>query len=155
MSKKSPRHLARSIAVQGIYHYKTNHATIAEIEDYLKQFENELYICADHELMHSLLESGTTKFDEMLDYYTPYLQRKIDEINLIEQAILVIAAVELINNLSVPSPVIINEAIELSKLYGGSDSHKFINNLVDKLAKQLRLAENQHHQSGTTKKTKK
>jgi transcription antitermination protein NusB len=67
----------------------------------------------------------------------------------------VIAAIELINNLSVPSPVIINEAIELSKLYGGSDSHKFINNLVDKLAKQLRLAENQHHQYGITKKTKK
>src|SRR5690606_14962287 len=127
--------LARSLAVQGIYHYKTNQATVTQIEDYLKQFENELYICADYELMHSLLENGTTKFDEMLDYYIPYLQRKTEEINLIEQAILVIAAVELFTNMNVPSPVIINEAIELSKLYGGSDSHKFINNLVDKLAK--------------------
>ena len=136
--------MARSLAVQGIYHYKTNYATVSDIEAYLSQFENELYICADYELMHSLLESGTTKFDEMLDYYVPYLQRKTDEINLIEQAILVIAAVELIDNLSVPSPVIINEAIELAKLYGGSDSHKFINNLVDKLAKQLRPAEIEH-----------
>lgn len=145
MSKKSPRHLARSLAVQGIYHYKTNHATILEIEAYLNQSETSLYICADYELMHGLLEDSINKFDEMLGYYTPYLQRKINEINLIEQAILVIAAVELIDYLSVPPPVIINEAIELAKLYGGPDSYKFINNLVDKLATQLRPLDKKHY----------
>src|SRR6185437_1081428 len=138
MSKKSPRHLSRSLAVEDLYNYKINQASVIDLEKVLNDFERDLYEHANYELMHRLIENSINQFDEMLDHYKPYLQRDIDAINLIEQIILVIAAVELINNLSVPAPVIINEAIELSKLYGGPDSHKFINNLVDKLAKQLR-----------------
>ena len=73
-----------------------------------------------------------------LKRYTPYLTREIKDINLIEQIILVIAAYELLNSHSVPSPVIINEAVELTKLYGAEDSYKFINGLVDKLAHEIR-----------------
>lgn len=138
MSKKSPRHISRSLAVQALYNYKINQGNVIDLEKVLNDFERELYEHADYELMHSLIEKSIAQFDEMLNYYVPYLQREIGTINIIEQIILVIAAVELTNNMSVPAPVIINEAIELSKLYGGPDSHKFINNLVDKLAKQLR-----------------
>jgi N utilization substance protein B len=138
MSKKSPRHLSRSLAVQALYNYKINQTSVIDLEKMLNDFERDLYECANYELMHSLIENSINQFDAMLEQYKPYLQREIGDINLIEQIILVMAAVELINNLSVPAPVIINEAIELSKLYGGPDSHKFINNLVDKLAKQIR-----------------
>ena len=138
MSKKFPRRLSRSLAVQALYNYKLNKADVIDLEKVLNEFERELYDHANYELMHSLIEKSILKFDEMLDCYQQYLQREISAINLIEQIILVIAAVELTDDLNVPTVVIINEAIELSKLYGGSDSHKFINNLVDKLAKQLR-----------------
>lgn len=141
MSKKYPRHLSRSLAVQALYNYKINQSTVTDLESVLNHFEHELYNSANYELMHSLIETGISNFDKMLDYYQPYLQRDIGSINIIEQIILVIAAVELANHLNIPSAVIINEAIELSKLYGGVDSYKFINNLVDKLARQLRSNE--------------
>ncbi|MCE3267797.1 MAG: transcription antitermination factor NusB [Burkholderiales bacterium] len=144
MSKKSPRHLSRSLAVQALYNYRINAMPVIDLEKVLNDFEHDLYEHANYELMHSLIEKSISQFDEMLNYYQPYLQREINAINMIEQIILVIAAIELTSNLSVPAPVIINEAIELSKLYGGPDSHKFINNLVDKLAKQLRSNEVRH-----------
>lgn len=142
MSKKSPRHLSRSLAVQALYTYKINQQTdVIELEKVLSDFQHDLYNHANYELLHSLINNGINQFDEMLAYYEPYLQREVGAIDLIEQIILVIAATEFIHNLSVPAPVIINEAIELSKLYGGPQSHKFINNLVDKLARQLRSEE--------------
>ncbi|MCC2644696.1 MAG: transcription antitermination factor NusB [Burkholderiales bacterium] len=144
MSKKSPRHLSRSLAVQALYNYRINAMPVIDLEKVLNDFEHDLYEHANYELMHSLIEKSISQFDEMLNYYQPYLQREINAINMIEQIILVIAAIELTSNLSVPAPVIINEAIELSKLYGGPESHKFINNLVDKLAKQLRSNEVRH-----------
>ena len=88
--------------------------------------------------MHFLLERSIRHYDAMLEMYTPYLNRSISDINLIEQIILVIAAVEFKENLSVPAPVIINEAVELAKLYGAEESYKFINGLVDKLSSQMR-----------------
>lgn len=138
MSKKSPRHLSRSLAVQALYNHKINPVGALDLENVLWTFEHGVYAHANYELMHSLIENGIAQFDDLLALYKPYLQREISAINLVEQIILVIAAFELNNSLSVPAPVIINEAIELSKLYGGSDSHKFINNLVDKLARELR-----------------
>lgn len=138
MPKKSPRHLARSLAIQGIYYHKTNQASIEEIEYFLSQNCHAIYPNANYELLHFLLEHSIHQFEPMLNLYTEYLQREISQINLIEQAVLVLAAVELKDNLSVPSPVIINEAVELAKLYGAEESYKFINNLVDKLASKIR-----------------
>jgi len=139
MQKKSPRHLARSLAVQGIYAYKLNQNSILEIENYLAITDAAIYHKANNALMHYLLEESINQFDSLLPLYTPYLHRNLSEVNLIEQIILVIAALELTCNLSVPAPVIINEAIELAKLYAAPESYKFINSLVDKLASVTRL----------------
>ncbi len=141
MSKKSPRHLARSFAVQGIYYFKLNQVTIDQIEEFLNTNSPDVYKKVNQELMHELLKDGIASFDTMLERYRPYLNRELNEINLIEQIILVVAATELINSLNVPAPVIINEAVELAKLYGAEESHKFINGLVDKLAKETRQEE--------------
>lgn len=138
MPKKSPRHLSRSLAVQGVYYHKINKADINEIELFLSHNCTAIYPVANYDLMHFLIENAIFKFESMLNLYTDYLQREINEINLVEQIILVLAAVELKDNISVPAPVIINEAVELAKLYGAEDSYKFINNLVDKLASSVR-----------------
>lgn len=138
MNKKSPRHLARSLAIQGLYFHKLNNTNLDEIEDFLSKNCFAIYPISNYELMHFLLDQGITKYGDMLKLYTPHLNRTIDEINLIEQIILVIAAIELTNNPSVPAPVIINESVELAKLYGAEESYKFINGLVDKLARDLR-----------------
>ena len=138
MQKKSPRHLARSLAVQGIYSYKMNQCSLVEIEDFINSSNGDLFEKANYELMHFLIEQTLHDFSGNVARYTPYLKRDINEINLIEQVILAIATTELLNNLSVPAAVVINEAVELAKLYGSEDSFKFINGLVDKLAFEVR-----------------
>lgn len=139
MPKKSPRHLARSLAIQGIYFHKMNNTNLQEIETFLSNNCSAVYPIANYDLMHFLIEQSIYKFDSMLELYKDYLNREINDINLVEKIILVVAAVELKENLSVPTPVIINEAVELAKMYGAEESYKFINGLVDKLAGQLRI----------------
>ncbi|MBY0379060.1 MAG: transcription antitermination factor NusB [Burkholderiales bacterium] len=141
MQNKSPRHLSRNLAVQGIYSIKINQCTVSEIEDFLRSINSTIFDNANYQLMHELIEQTLNNFSANVELYTPYLNRKIDEINLIEQVILALAATELQNNLSVPATVVINEAIELTKLYGAEDSYKFINGLVDKLAHEIRKSE--------------
>jgi transcription antitermination protein NusB len=141
MQKKSPRHLARSLAVQGLYYYKINQTTLIEIERYLNDHEPAVYGKTNYELLHSLLEFGISNFHQYLERYTPYLNRDITQVGITEQCILVIAMIEFLHNLSVPAAVIINEAVELAKLYGAPDSYKFINGLVDKLAHEVRRSE--------------
>jgi N utilization substance protein B len=72
---------------------------------------------------------------------TPFLDRPIGELSPIERAILLLGAYELAERLETPYRVVINEAIELTKSFGGTDGHRYINGVLDKLAPQLRAAE--------------
>ena len=136
---KTPRYLSRSLAVQGIYAYKVNECSIQDIEDYLCQSNPQLYKKANYELLHYLLEQSLESFSENIKLYDKYItNRTLEEINLIEKIILNIAAIEIIKTMNVPAFVIINEAIELAKMFGAEDSYKFVNGLVDKLARELR-----------------
>lgn len=69
---------------------------------------------------------------------TPHLDRAFAELSPIERGILLIGAHELANCPDVPLRVAINEAVELAKKYGGTDGHKFVNGVLDKLAKLMR-----------------
>ena len=71
----------------------------------------------------------------------PYLDRPFKELSPIEASILLLSTYEFINHLETPYKAIINEAIELAKTYGGTDGHKYINGVLDKLAKKLREEE--------------
>lgn len=146
-TKLSPRRLSRSLAVQGLYHLQTNPKSVSEIEDFLHNANEDIYLRANYEMLHNLLDLASADFANILNLYTDYSSRDNKDIQKIEQAILVIAAVELKHSMSVPAPVIINEAIELAKMYGGEDSFKFINGLVDKLAGFLRASEMEHARS--------
>lgn len=132
--KKSPRSLARSIALQGIYYFLQNHATLAEIEDHLYNHDTFLYQKADRELMKFLLEHAINEFESLLAQYSSLISREIKHIDLVEQAILIIAAIELNYSKQIHPTIVINEAIELAKLFGSVDSYKFINSVVDKLS---------------------
>lgn len=145
-SKFSPRHLSRSLVVQGLYAFQTNEASVGEIEDFLQNLNEdddlELFGKANYELLHSLLFATTENFAKLLEMYQEFQTRELEEVLLAERAILVIAAYELTACLNVPAQVVINEAVELAKEYGATDdSYKFINGLVDKLARKLRASE--------------
>jgi len=77
----------------------------------------------------------------MLAALTPHLDRKPSELSPVERAILVIGAWELERRADIPYKVVINEAVELAKVFGGTDGHRFVNGVLDKLAADARAAE--------------
>ena len=71
----------------------------------------------------------------------PLLSRSVAELSPVEHAILLIAAQELLHHPETPYRVVINEAIELAKRFGGTDGHRFVNGVLDRLAAQVRETE--------------
>lgn len=76
----------------------------------------------------------------------PFLDRSLAEVDPIELAIVRLGAYELKSRIDVPYRVVINEGIELAKRFGGTEGHKFVNSLLDKLSQRLRLAETRSRQ---------
>ena len=72
---------------------------------------------------------------------TPYLDRPVAELDPVELAILRIGVCELAHHPEIPFRVIINEAVELAKVFGAEQSHRYINGVLDKVARDLRRAE--------------
>jgi N utilization substance protein B len=76
--------------------------------------------------------------EEMAARLQAYLDRPYREVSPIERGILVLASTELAQYPELPFRVVISEAIELAKRYGGTDGHKYVNGVLDKLAAELR-----------------
>ncbi|GAA5165905.1 transcription antitermination factor NusB [Viridibacterium curvum] len=138
--KKSPRRLARELAMQGLYQWRMSGNSVEVVEDHLEQ-ESEAWARADKPLARLLLRSAAAQADALEARFLPYLDRPIGEISPIERAILLLATYELAERIETPYRVVINEAIELTKSFGGTDGHRFVNGVLDKLAPQLRAAE--------------
>ena len=83
----------------------------------------------------------TEKIEKIDEAFSPFLDRSIERVGRIELAVLRLAVYEFKYNLDVPFKVVLNEAIELAKDFGAQDSHKFINAILDRVAKQLRSIE--------------
>jgi N utilization substance protein B len=83
----------------------------------------------------------TGKIEELDIQISTFIDRKIEELSPVEHAILRISSYELMFDLSIPYRVAINEGVELAKLYGGTDGHKYINGVLDKVAETARPQE--------------
>ena len=136
---KSPRHRARELALQGIYQWRVTAGDAAQIE---KQIHAEKNIGRyDKELFSRLLRGALGGHADIEALIAPHLDRPLDELSPVEFAVLLLGTFELSQNLEVPYKVVINEAVELAKTFGGTDGHKYVNGVLDKLAPQLRAAE--------------
>ena len=133
---KSPRHRAREFAVQGLYQWQVGGQDEAAIESQAESVPG--FDKADHELYVALLHGAMRTEVSLRDLIAPHVSRNWEEVSPIERCILLLAAFELSNSIETPYRVVINEAIELAKTYGGTDGHKFVNGVLDKLAPQLR-----------------
>ncbi len=138
MSKGS-RHKARLAAVQAIYQWEMTQEAPARIEDhYLGDHEmSEI----DVDYFHYLVQEVPLRVHELDDHIIPHLDRGIEEVDPVERAILRIGAYEFEFHPEVPYKVIINEAVELSKVFGAEHGHKYVNAILDKVAADLRAAE--------------
>lgn len=132
----SPRRRAREFAVQALYQVALNKIPAPEVAQHIR--ESNDYRHADGELFTAIFFGAHSNQREYMQIIRPLLDRDENLINPIERSVLLVAVHELKAMPETPYPVIINEAIEVTKTFGGTDSHKFINGILDKLVAQLR-----------------
>jgi len=136
---RSPRHRARELALQGIYQWRITAGDEAQIE---KQIHAEKNLGRyDKELFSDLLRGALRLHTDLEVLLAPHLDRPMAELSPVEFAVLLLGSYEMSQRPEVPYKVIINEAVELAKTFGGTDGHKFVNGVLDKLAPQLRAQE--------------
>ena len=136
---RNSRRRAREFALQGLYQWqlaKSEPATIAGELAQARGFDK-----LDSGYFEQLLHGAIAASAELEAVLAPCLDRKFAHLSPVERAILLIAGYELKHELEVPYRVVINEAVELAKSYGGTDGHKFVNGVLDKVAPRLRPAE--------------
>ena len=138
---KSARRRSRELATQGLYQWLLSGSPRSEIDAQLRGAQG--YDKADQEHLDALLHGVIKEADIISAELQPCLDRPLDQLSPVERAVLMVAAFEFKHHLDIPYRVVINEAIELTKTFGGSDGHKYVNGVLDKLAVQLRPTEAQ------------
>lgn len=138
-SGKSPRRRAREFVIQGLYQWQVGDQDEAAIQVQAESVAG--FDKADRELYLALLRETRQQAAALQAELAPHVDRHWDEVSPIERCILLLGACELKLHPETPYRVIINEAIELAKTFGGTDGHKFVNGVLDKLASGLRAAE--------------
>ena len=134
------RRNARHFALQAMYQWQLSHAPIPEIEE---QFitghlvNKKIDLIYFKELIYAIPEQHATLDDHMISF----LSRPIEELDPIELAILRLGVYELACRLDIPYRVVINEGLELAKKFGSVEGYKFVNGILDRVARKLRSAE--------------
>ena len=134
--KPSARHRARSIALQALYAWKLAGGDALAHARTLEGWER-----CDQRLAEEFLVEVPKNFDSLEQKITPYLDRSLASLSPVERVILLIGTYEFVARPETPFKVVLNEAIELGKSYGGTDGHKFVNGVLEKLAGELRSEE--------------
>ena len=138
MKGKAPsaRRVSREFALQGLYQWMFTGATAPVVLKNLSELEG--FATADGEFLSSQLKGTIGESEDLRARLEPLADRKWEEVSPIEKAILLMGAWELVHNPGIPYRVTINEAIELGKRFGGTDGHKYVNGVLDKLAQAVR-----------------
>ncbi|TGD75652.1 transcription antitermination factor NusB [Mangrovimicrobium sediminis] len=145
MSKQQPntlaaeRRKARHYGMQALYQWYMAEAPLNNIE---AEFRTDYdFAHVDLEYFQALLHGVPAQVDELEAIFEPLLDRRITDLDPIERTLLRMGTFELRERIDVPYKVVINEAVSLAKKFGATDSHKYINGVLDKVARQLREAE--------------
>ena len=133
---RSSRRRSREFALQGLYQWQLAHTDPVMIAAQLA--ETQGYEQSDADYLRELLHGTIREAAALEQAIAPGLDRAYAELSPVERGVLLIAAYEMMHHPDVPYRVVINEAIELAKAYGGTDGHKFVNGVLDKLAPRLR-----------------
>lgn len=130
------RHNARKAAVQALYQWDLTGQAAHEIEASFEQIHDMQNI--DKRYLREVLREIPKFATTLQQSIAPFIGRDFASLDPVERAILRIGAYELSHKLDVPAKVVINEMIELAKVFGSDHSFKFINGVMDKMAKAMR-----------------
>jgi transcription antitermination protein NusB len=133
---KSTRRRARELAVQGLYQWLIAGGDATSIDAQLR--EHEGYEKCDSVHFDALLRGGIEGAAALDAALAKHVDRPTTQLSPVEHAVLLIGAHELAHCLDIPYKVVINEAVELAKSFGGTDGHKYVNGVLDKVAADLR-----------------
>ena len=143
---KSARRRSRELAVQALYQWQITSTDDAQQADtagaaqaYIRETPD--FHKADEAFFTTLYTGVIGNADVLRALITPHIDRPLAELSPVEHGILLVAAYELQNQLEVPYKVVINEAVEIAKSFGGTDGFKYVNGVLDKLATQTREIE--------------
>ena len=136
---KSARRRSRELAMQGLYQWLLSGEEPAAVEAHMHDMDGFSKCDRAHfdALLHGSIEQATA-LDAVL---TRHADRKTTLLSPVEHAVLMIGVYELMHCTDIPYRVAINEAVELAKSFGGTDGHKYVNGVLDKMAAQLRQPE--------------
>lgn len=136
---RSARRQARQVALQGLYQWLLSGEDAGAIDAHLR--EQASYAGCDQKHLDLLLHGCIRDAAALDGLLAEHVDRPTKELSPIEHGALLIGAFELQQCLDVPYRVVINEAVELAKGFGGTDGHKYVNGVLDRLAAQLRRTE--------------
>lgn len=135
----NPKSLARRSAVQALYQWQITRCDLAEIE---RQFVEEHGLSkGELPYFQDLLHNVPKALDVIDAALGEFTSRPVEQIDPVERAILRIGIYELLRRPEIPYRVVVNEGIEMAKEFGATQSHKFVNGLLDKIARKHRAPE--------------
>ena len=133
------RRKARHFGLQALYQWTLSGASATDIEAEFR-VDND-FQHTDGEYFSALLRGVTSDVESLEILFAPALDRALDELDPIERNLLRLGTFELRDRIDVPYKVVISEAVALAKKFGATDSHKYVNGVLDKVARDLRTVE--------------
>ena len=145
-SSPTARRKARRFALQALYQWQLSGTALNDIEAHFRAVNDMKKVDTDY--FHELLHGVPGRVEEIDGLLAPLLDRRVQELSQVEKVILRIGVFELLARIDVPWRVVINEAIELAKLFGAEDSFKYVNGVLDRLSRDVRAVERDNHSPG-------
>lgn len=133
------RRKARHYALQALYQWQIARQSLNDIEAQFRADYNMANV--DTEFFSELLHRIPAELNELQECFEPLLDRRLDDLDPVELTLLRMGTYELMRRIDVPYKVVINEIVNLAKRFGATDSHRYINGVLDKVAARQRSVE--------------
>jgi N utilization substance protein B len=130
---KNARRQSRELALQALYAWQISGGDPLDEARGLEGFEKD-----EHAFAESLVRGVRDRVAELQALIVPHLDRDLAKLSPVERSILYIGTFELLAHPQTPFKVVLNEAIELGKSFGGAQGHRFVNGVLEKVAMRLR-----------------
>ena len=137
--KINNRRKSRELVMKSVYRGLVNQIDITQITKDIQ--DDPDFIRADQDLYEEILSGVFKNIDSLKQEIESYIDRSYEELSPIELSIIYFSLYELKHSMSVPYKVVINEAVEIAKTYGGADGYKYINGILNQAAKANRVNE--------------
>ena len=134
-----PRKRARRRALQAIYQWQITHQDANEILRQFREIQDLSQVDVGH--FEELLRGVINESKRLTDALEPFMDRPMDQVDVMERVVLMIGAWELLECPEMPYRVVLNESVDLARRFGSEQGHSYVNAVLDKAARKLRADE--------------